>query len=170
MLKALKHQLKQLQAEADKSLERRFMRQTQYDVMQANKDTLQNFVLCLPDLLEQMGVWFASPQTPQPLRQTYGHLLAYVYHAGDVLPDEEYGFWGYLDDAYLVGAIYQKTLSHHPNTHRRFDDQFDVQINAWLEKTRAALPKHTEYLDSLVTQLLAGDYAMFEKTLVGTSL
>lgn len=170
MLKALKHQLRQLQADADKSMERRFMRQTNYAVMQSNKDILQNFVLCLPELLEQMGIWFASAQTPQPLRQTYGHLLAYVYHAGDVLSDEEYGFWGYLDDAYLVGAIYQKTLPHHPDTHRRFDDQFDLQINTWLEATRAALPKHTAYLDTLADQLQQGEYGLFEKTLVGTSL
>jgi uncharacterized membrane protein YkvA (DUF1232 family) len=163
MLKALSHHLATLAITRDicwKSLGGDAQQAARYD------EALQAFVLSLPDLLGQTGAWFASPDTPRELRQLYATLLTYVYHAVDVIPEEVFGFWGYLDDAYLVGRVYLETVGLHPEGSRRFDGAFDVRLGEWLALTRDVVPDHTRRLDTLAEHLVALDFAAFDAGLI----
>ena len=167
MLKALKAQLIQLSEKSEESIAKRFKRFATYEKARTYEQDLKNFVLCLPDLLQQNRVWFESEEIPSHLRKVYWYLLTYVYHSTDLLPEEDYGFWGYLDDAYLIGLAYSKTLNdYHIPASTHLADKFDQQIESWLQKTQEILPQQTEALDALFGKLLLGEHEAFNKTLL----
>jgi uncharacterized membrane protein YkvA (DUF1232 family) len=166
MLKALKAQLQQLASESDKALERRFHKHVAYDKARVYQDDLKNFVLCLPELLQQTRIWLESDNAPSALKKVYGYLLTYVYHSLDFLPEQDYGFWGYLDDAYFAGIVYQETMVLHPGTEHRFHNDFTQQISDWLKKTREVIPDHTKNIDALFASVRKGDTETFHNALV----
>lgn len=164
MLKALAHHLAALAETSDVCWQT-----LGGDVAQGarHEGALRGLVLVLPDLLGQTGAWFAaSGETPRALRQVYATLLSYVYHVVDVIPEEVHGFWGYLDDAYLVGRVYLETVGLHPVDSRRFDAGFDAQLGEWLALTRVVVPAHTRRLDTLAEHLVALDFAAFDAGLI----
>jgi uncharacterized membrane protein YkvA (DUF1232 family) len=163
MLKALKAQLTALSEHLDEEPPSQQLRRTvNYEALTFNASILKNFVLSLPELLHQTRVWFDDESTPSNLKSLYAYLLTYVYHSVDFLPEEDYGFWGYLDDAYLVGSIYYQTVAYHPKASLRFDDNFSQQIEVWLKTTRMVIPQQVEKLDKLVQNLLKNDFKAFD--------
>jgi uncharacterized membrane protein YkvA (DUF1232 family) len=166
MLKAFKSQLQQLANDSHESLDKRFYKEANYAKVQEHRDDLNNFILCLPDLLEQTRIWLESDKTPSNLKKVYGYLLTYVYHSLDLLPEEDFGFWGYLDDVYFAGLMYKYTMSDHPTIEQRFNNNFKEQIDNWLEQTRQVIPQHTKNLDALFQSVLQGHTDKFDAVIV----
>lgn len=167
MLSALKKQLLFLSTQPEETIAKRFRHFPTYQQAVTSEVELKNFILCLPDLLQQINSWIESPEVPKNIKQLYWYLMTYLYHSLDVLPEEEFGFWGYLDDAYFAGLAYQKILNEYrllpaggqsPST-------FASQIEGWLQKTRQVLPTQTETLDLLFAKLLMGQKEAFVEVL-----
>jgi hypothetical protein len=93
------------------------------------------------------------------LLDMYRYLLTYVYHSLDFLPEEDLGFCGYLDDAYLAGRVAQ---------HLQPDENWPLggHLPDWLTLSRKAIPDVTTRLDSLFEDLLNGDTAAFHVAIV----
>jgi uncharacterized membrane protein YkvA (DUF1232 family) len=161
MLNALKNQLVQLSEKSMESLDKRFGEQVTFQQAKTLAPSLRNFVLSLPELLQQTRLWFESPHTPPELRRIYGYVLTYVYHTVDLVPEEDYGFWGYLDDAYLVGMAYQKALEYNQYQPTTLPGTFNQQLPKWLAEVRQVIPQETETLDHLFGKLLRGELDAF---------
>ncbi len=162
----IKVKLQQCLAETDTSLENRFLQVAQGTKAKAYRATLKHFILALPEVIQQTRIWFESEATPSDLKKLYGYVLTYVYHTLDFLPEEEYGFWGYLDDAYFAGLVFQQAIAFHPEDAERVGQGFLDQLGDWLAKTREVIPQQTQALDGVFERLLAGDTRYFHEALV----
>lgn len=105
----------------------------------------RNMILLMPDLLERIRREAAAGENPEA-RKLFGFLLTYIYLEKDLIPEDENGFFGYLDDAYLVTAA-----------HRRIAGIDAMpESKEWLETVRRAVPKEAARLDEMLSELLMG--------------
>lgn len=105
----------------------------------------RNMILVMPDLLERIRR-DAAAQAESRVRGLYGFLLTYLYSTTDLIPDEGNGFFGYVDDAYLVTAA-----------HRRIAGMDAIPgSKTWVETVRRIAPHEAAVLDEMLDELLAG--------------
>lgn len=105
----------------------------------------RNMILLMPDLLERIRREASAGEDPAA-RKLFGFLLTYIYLEKDLIPEDENGFFGYVDDAYLVTAA-----------HRRIAGMNAIpESKAWLETVRRVVPKEAARLDEMLDELLMG--------------
>lgn len=105
----------------------------------------RNMILLMPDLLERIRREASAGEDPAA-RNLFGFLLTYIYLEKDLIPEDENGFFGYVDDAYLVTAA-----------HRRIAGTNAIpETKAWLETVRRVVPKEAARLDEMLDELLMG--------------
>lgn len=105
----------------------------------------RNMILVMPDLLERIRREASVSEEPAA-RELFGFLLTYIYLEKDLIPEDENGFFGYVDDAYLVTAA-----------HRRIAGMNAIpESKAWLETVRRVVPKEAARLDEMLDELLMG--------------
>jgi uncharacterized membrane protein YkvA (DUF1232 family) len=163
MLRALKNQL-QLLAETDAE---RFHAKISQRTSEKNPapvvSELQNFILLLPDMIAQIRDWLDEGTLPSEFKELHGFLLTYLYHPVDFLSETKYGFFGYLDDAYLVGCVYAKTLCLQTLAVQARSQELNQKVPEWLEMTRRILPAETSQIDQLIEDALAGQKNALER-------
>ena len=159
MLKALKNQLVLLAGQEQErfvnEVERRCHPQKSADTAAA----LRELIVAMPDLIAQIRAWSADPRVPKHQKQLQGFLLTYLYHPTDFLPESNWGLFGYLDDAYLVGRIYLdtlRTMSDSPSSLPNVKE-LEAVVPRWLENARQVIPAEAAKIDLLLNELRAGD-------------
>lgn len=60
-----------------------------------------------PDVFEFYARLFAEPELPEHIRATVNAVLAYFVAPHDVMPDDDLGPFGLLDDLYVAAHAYQ---------------------------------------------------------------
>jgi len=168
MLKALKAQLTRLAEEDYESFARKVWVCSNGEDDGALAASLRNFILVTPEMIAQVRAWADDRSVPAEVKRLHGFLLSYLYHPADFLPDEPYGLFGYLDDAYLVGRVYQLTYRHLAAGGQRpaaGAAGVGPQADAWVEETRRVLPDITGRIDIMLEQLSAGEQTLFEHAL-----
>lgn len=120
------------------------------------EQSLRNMIIMMPELLERVRRQSAGPDMPRGTRRLYAYLLGYLYEPRDLIPEEGNGFFGYVDDAYLVAAAYERTMG--PT-----DDR--TQVRAWLEAARWVMPEETGQLDRIIDELATGKTGSYEAAL-----
>lgn len=115
--------------------------------------SLRGMILMMPENLERVRRQSTGPDMPPHVRRLYGHLLGYLYEPRDVIPEDGNGFFGYVDDAYLVAAAHERTMK---------PDEDRTQVRAWLEAARWILPAETAQLDGVLAGLLAGNTGPYQ--------
>jgi len=166
MLHALKSQLVLLSENKPEEFRNALKRRIGLRRGKEVENDLRNFILVIPEMLAQIRAWVADPQVPRTLRQMHGYLLTYLYHPADFLSEEQYGLFGYLDDAYLVGCAYFQTLQAIDRTQVRFlPNQADLstQVPAWITTTQKAIPAESRKIEALLRQLRDGDIDIFDR-------
>lgn len=170
MLRAFKSQLLEL-AKMDKDLfSLKISQALSCENCKNETEQIRNFILVIPEMIQQIRAWMEDDKLQAPVKRLHGYMLTYLYHPQDFLPEEPYGFFGYLDDAYLIGKIYSFTLHQsEPSKPRFMSDQTDFSkvISDWLNLARKILPKETKKIDELFHQLTAGDESSFGKVMMG---
>jgi len=157
VLKALKNQLILL-AERERE---RFVAEVERRCHPPNAEdaaaALRELIVAMPDLIAQIRAWAADPRVPRHEKQMQGFLLTYLYHPTDFLPESNWGLFGYLDDAYLVGRIYLDTLrtmrdspASLPNV-----EELAAAVPPWLENARQVIPAEAAKIDLLLNELRA---------------
>src|SRR5688572_14796333 len=71
---------------------------------------LRQMILALPPMIAQLRSWSDESGLPARVRRMQLFALAYLYNPTDFLSANSSGFFRYLDDAYLIARIYQRTL------------------------------------------------------------
>lgn len=168
MLNALKKQLLQLSNEKERlflgALKKRVgSRQAMIDA-----GPLRNFILVMPEMIAQLRAWSEDENIPRHVRSLQGHLLTYLYHPVDFLHDKGYGLFGYLDDAYFVGCIYQASQNCAKDKQLKYlanHQDLSHQIPDWIATVRRVLPKETAQIHKLITELSGGNIKSLEKML-----
>jgi len=62
----------------------------------------RDFVLALPAVLSCLTDIILHQDAPMMGRMLVGSVSAYLFRPKDFIPEKEYGFYGFLDDAYLA--------------------------------------------------------------------
>lgn len=171
MLNALKKQLVSL-SETDK---KRFMSVLKKKAGSGDAklfaDPIKNFILVMPEMISQISVWSEQDTINPEVRRLHGYVLTYLYHPVDFLHDEGYGFFGYLDDAYLIGLAYRTTMEHVDQSKLRYlPNQTDLgrQIDGWLASAKKIIPKESAQIDKMIQDLLSGQQSSFQHVLAGS--
>jgi uncharacterized membrane protein YkvA (DUF1232 family) len=106
-----------LKAEVEKpstDLQRYLSRYVPSDDLKHAAREVQYFVLHLPEHIKLLGELLSAKETPLVIKMFYASVLAYLLNPHDFLPEDVYGLYGYLDDAYLTVAAMQRTVGHIP--------------------------------------------------------
>lgn len=120
------------------------------------EQNLRNMIIMMPELMERVRRQSASPDMPRGTRRLYAYLLGYLYEPRDLIPEDGNGFFGYVDDAYLVAAAYDRTMA-------ATEDR--TQVRAWLEAARWVMPEETAQLDRIIGELVNGKTGSYEAAL-----
>jgi uncharacterized membrane protein YkvA (DUF1232 family) len=127
---------------------------------------LKDFILVLPELVEQVRAWLDRAQGNPALRNLHGFMLTYLYHPDDFVPETDQGLFGYLDDAYLVGNIYYRSMLNTGAVKKAYlpgTESLAKRIRPWLRLTRRVLPRETDRIDSMLDDLGRADSDSFHE-------
>lgn len=168
MLRALKSHLSLLAIENGASFAKLIKKRLGRKKANIHISKSLNLILLMPHLLSRMRDFADDSKIPKELKRLDGFLLTYLYHPIDFLPDEGQGLFGYLDDAYFVGSVYQQFLQHQyqPATRLKADHQVE-EIADTLEKVRQVLPKETKQIDRMLEELKDGRKELFNQMVCG---
>jgi uncharacterized membrane protein YkvA (DUF1232 family) len=114
---------------------------------------LRQMILHLPDMIRQIHRWAQAPDVSPEVRKLHAFALAYLFNPTDFLPEKHLGFFGYLDDAYLVGSVYQTTMYSDAWMELKpmVDDvSLTIRVPDWLALTRRVIPRVTERIDKFL--------------------
>jgi hypothetical protein len=82
--------------------------------------------------------------------------LAYLYNPTDFLPEKINGLFGYLDDAYLVASVFQKTIEEIPQAGLQplgEDVLLKRDVIEWLDLTRELIPAESVQIDQMLERI-----------------
>jgi uncharacterized membrane protein YkvA (DUF1232 family) len=159
MLNSFKKDLLQLSKSSNEKLISKIKRQLKLEETEQATKSLTNFIVSMPDLLNEIRLSYASDQVSHESKKLYGFLLTYLYHPNDFISELDCGLLGYLDDVYFVGLTYK----NYPPTKSNFSIQ---QIDEWLELTRKVIPNVTKKIDELFDELLKGNEQAFNEVMI----
>ena len=94
-------------------------------------------------MIAQLQSWGNDSRIPSNEKKLHGFMSTYLYHPVDFLPESGGGLFGYLDDAYLVGSIYYRTMSAMDYDKRRTLPNLGpltASIDEWLQSCARSHP------------------------------
>jgi uncharacterized membrane protein YkvA (DUF1232 family) len=164
MLKAVKGQLSLLAIEQGDVFAREVRKRYGSSNAQWAVSKSLNLILIMPDLIGRIRDLSDDTSLTPDLRRLNQYVLIYLYHPYDFIPEETSALFGYLDDAYLVGAVYSR-LRRFASTAPRQATAEDLtrDLEASLEVVRLIVPKETRRIDQLIEELTRGKRDFFEK-------
>lgn len=114
---------------------------------------LRALILAMPAMVGQIRGWTYESKTPSPVKRLHAFVMAYLYSPEDLLPESSLGFFGYLDDAYLVAQVYNRTvIAADCFGLKRFaaDEALSGEVPAWLKTVKEFLPEETAVMDRML--------------------
>lgn len=166
MLQALKSQLRTLAADPHDPFAAHIRKRVGTVEAAHYTKPLRSLILVMPELIAQIRAWMEQPALPPRLKRLHGFLLGYLYHPTDFLPEDSAGLFGYLDDAYLVGRVYARTMQHLDHrTRRTLPNLADLsgQLAQWLELAQQLLPAETQRIEHLLDEIVEGRTEAFRQ-------
>lgn len=161
MLKALKSQLSLLAIENGAAFAERIRKRVGKKKANLYISKAMNLVMVMPDLIAKIRDLSEDERLPKKYKPLNGFLLTYLYHPIDFLKDHEAGLFGYLDDAYFVGKVYQRVHHFVPGKHGAQD--LARQLPEAIEAVKQILPKESRQVDRLIEELEEGKRTLFDE-------
>jgi hypothetical protein len=106
-------------------------------------------------MMAQLRIW-SDESGPVQVRRMHNFALAFLYSPTDFLSTTSTGFFRYLDDAYVIARIYQRTLESKKSSGIRNhgdDASMDKNVPTWIDLARRLLPKETSRIDELLEEV-----------------
>ena len=171
MLTAFKEHLKQLAKNKNDEFLEQIRRRAGLEKRSEYGEALKNLIVVMPDMIKQIQAWSNDSRIPSQEKKLHGFMLTYLYHPLDFIPEARNGFFGYLDDAYLVGTIYYRTiglieLENHKAAVN--NGPSEAHVNEWLKMVRAVIPVESKKIDALLGELINGRFHSFDRLIAQT--
>lgn len=165
MLKAMKSQLSLLAIENGESFAANIRKRVKTKKANVAISKSLNLIMIMPDLIAHVRDASEDRRLSPEVRNLNQFLLTYFYHPMDFLPDNEGGLFGYLDDAYFVGRVYQKVRTMSGKVTPLSAKELTLDLAVGLESVKSVIPKEARKIDSLIEELMRGKRDLFEKLL-----
>ena len=121
---------------------------------------LKNLILMTPRLLQRSFHHSARTEAPSSVKNLTGFALTYFYHPKDFIPEDNQHLFGYLDDAYYVGLLYErilKSLARARLAVSGFDRTFLKQFGLAKRSIRLVIPNEAEQIEQIINRIQAGE-------------
>jgi len=115
MLDAFYNQLKEDFNQERDRLEQ-FLKKTNPQLLnESSIVAIRDFVLGMPEIIKVLNTLIMRQKLRPEARMVFGFLVSYLLDPQDLLPEETFGFFGYLDDAYLTARVAKWALKDTPD-------------------------------------------------------
>lgn len=164
MLKTFEKHLKRIASETKEDFHERVRKRIGKRATTILEQRLQNLILLTPQLLIRAHRHGQSPAIPSPVRKLIGFVLTYFYHPKDFLPEDNGRLFGYLDDAYCVGLLYEKMLKILTRADfpiSEFDKEFLKQFSLVKRGIKIVIPEEARLIDRMIEGVQQGQEEFF---------
>ncbi|MCG3206353.1 MAG: hypothetical protein KCHDKBKB_03089 [Elusimicrobia bacterium] len=159
MLKALEEQLKTLSLDPKDP----FTKQVRQIVGPRRAPQIEmpirKMVLSMPAMIRQIRLWVDDTDQSWHVKRLQFFGLAYLYNPTDFLSEKAHGFFGYVDDAYILARIYERTKEEVPLAGLGTpgeDAKLSEEVGDWIKTTQELLPEETRRIDEVLDQYAHG--------------
>jgi uncharacterized membrane protein YkvA (DUF1232 family) len=156
MLKALNHQLQALAKNPQDSFTATVRKRVGAREALRFEGPLRKMILAMPAMIAQIHTWSDESGQPYEIKKLQSFALAYLYNPTDFLPEKINGLFGYLDDAYLVASVFQKTIEEIPQAGLQplgEDVLLKRDVIEWLDLTRELIPAESVQIDQMLERI-----------------
>ena len=159
MLRAMKEQLKSLAKDENKEFHGHLRQKVGKKATALLEGRLKKIIVLLPDLVGRVyDYWRVQPHASQT-KILSAYVLTYLYLPKDFLPEDEWGLYGYLDDAYLVAKVYTTILDEVERSGGKIDaadQKLSEEVKLLQKSLRIVIPKICEKIDEMIAELAEG--------------
>lgn len=125
---------------------------------------LRALILAMPAMTGQIRAWLTESELASPIGRLHGFAMSYLYSPEDFLPESSMGFFGYLDDAYLIARVYHRTvLEADFFGNRRFaeSEALPGDVHNWIKLARELIPAETAAIDRMLEEVFLKRYGNY---------
>ena len=164
MLRAMKEQLKILAQDEDKKFHNILRERIGKKATELLENRLKQLIILIPDLVERVYYYYGHLQTNNSkTKKLGGYLLTYLYHPEDLISDE-WGLFGYLDDAYFGAAVFEEII-HEVSVEDQLliepDKKFNESLKLLKASARSVIPEEASKIDNMIQNIVKGEEAGF---------
>jgi uncharacterized membrane protein YkvA (DUF1232 family) len=156
MLKAFNHQLQAMSKDPQDSFTATIRKRVGVREALRFEGPLRKMILAMPAMIAQIRAWSDEAGQPLAIKKLHSFSLAYLYNPTDFLPEKTNGLFGYLDDAYLVASVFQKTIEEIPHAGLQLleeDSLLKRKVPDWLDLTRNLIPEESSRIDQMLDRV-----------------
>ena len=164
MLKALDERLKRLSKDPNDDFHYKIRSRIGKKATRLFEQRLKNLICLMPQLLSKGLSYCNRKEVPAELKRSIGFTLTCLYHPRDFLPEDGEKLFGYLDDAYCIGLVYEKVLLALQKARVKlavFDEGFLKQFALMKRSVKAVIPEEGEAISEMITGVFKGNYESF---------
>lgn len=160
MLQAFENRLKSIAAEDRGDFHEKIRERAGKKATATLEKRLKNLILMTPKLLLKSFRHSVRTEVPSSIKNLTGFALTYFYHPKDFIPENNQHLFGYLDDAYYVGLLYErilKSLVRARLTVSDFDRTFLKQFGLAKRSVRLVIPDESGRIEQMINRIQAGE-------------
>ena len=164
MLDTFEQHLKQIAAGSNEVFHRQIRKRVGKRATAVLEKKLKNLILLIPKILIRAHQHGTQSAVPSNIKKSIGFALTYFYHPQDLLSDEDGALFGYLDDAYCVGLVYEKILRALVKERLKitdFDRDFLKQFGLIKRAVHMVIPEVARQIDLMVEGIQSGREGVF---------
>jgi uncharacterized membrane protein YkvA (DUF1232 family) len=159
VLTSFKKQLIQLAEDSDRRFHLEIRKRIGKRATPLYEEKIKQLIVHTPDRLTRIYELWNTKKSSGDLSRIAGFILAYVYNPKDFLSCDDYGLFGYLDDAYLVILVYEQVLwgaqiqgiKIKESEHELLESIGDVRA-----LVKVLIPKEAQQIESMLEELIQG--------------
>jgi len=164
MLKALDERLKRLSKDPSDDFHCQIRNRIGKKATRLFEQRLKNLICLMPQLLSKGLAYCNRKEVPTELKRSIGFTLTYLYHPKDFLPEDNEKLFGYLDDAYCIGLVYEKVLRTLQKARVKLaisDEDFLKQFALMKRSVKAVIPEESKAISEMTAGVFKGNYQSF---------
>ncbi len=165
MLRAFKDQLRALAVDPQDQFHALIRKRVGKKATLLLEKRLKQLILMTPGIVSRIYALWTNLKSPAQIKNTGGFLLTYMYHPKDFLPEESFGLFGYLDDAYFVAVVYEKLV--HELKAQGFslaaeDERLAKDLAPLRKAARVVIKDEAKNIENMIEEILQGRREKFQ--------
>lgn len=164
MLKAMKEQLKFLAKDEEQIFHKNLRKAVGKKATDILEERLKKVIVLMPDLVMRIHDYWRMQPDASPTKRLGSYMLTYIYLPKDFLPQDKYGLYGYLDDAYVVAKIYTTVIEDVQKSTGvviAMDKDLYEEVKMLKKSIRLVIPTICQKIDGMIDDLSVGKNESF---------